>query len=401
MNPNNRPKPNRDKSRNARPVGRTSPEQGKQAKVSKLDPRLLVKTASPSSKTDFKSETTFSDLPIGAQLKKNLTLKGYTTLTKIQDQSLLPLLEKRDLMGISNTGSGKTCAFLIPIIEHALANPHDFKALIVTPTRELALQIEEEFKSLTKGMNLRSATFIGGTNINSDEKSLHRHPQIIVGTPGRLLDLYGRRLLKLNMVKTLVLDEFDRMLDMGFVNDVKKLVAPMNQRSQTMLFSATLDPDQSVLIKSLLNNPVEVKVNSGGNSSENVDQEIVHLKDGQDKFTVLQNMFQSAELERVIIFTETKRLADRLSKKLNQAGIQSGLIHGNKSQNFRNRTIEEFKNGTTRVLVATDVAARGIDVADVTHVINYQLPMSMDSYIHRIGRTGRAGKAGRAITFVN
>jgi|TARA_R100000406_G_scaffold32428_1_gene21238 ATP-dependent RNA helicase RhlE len=168
-----------------------------------------------------------------------------------------------------------------------------------------------------------------------------------------------------------------------------------------MLFSATLDPDQSVLIKSLLNNPVEVKVNSGGNSSENVDQEIVHLKDGQDKFTVLQNMFQSAELERVIIFTETKRLADRLSKKLNQAGIQSGLIHGNKSQNFRNRTIEEFKNGTTRVLVATDVAARGIDVADVTHVINYQLPMSMDSYIHRIGRTGRAGKAGRAITFVN
>merc|ERR1712000_467770 len=154
MNPNNRPKPNRDKSRNARPVGRTSPKQGKQAKVSKLDPRLLVKTASPSSKTDFKSETTFSDLPIGAPLKKNLTLKGYTTLTKIQDQSLLPLLEKRDLMGISNTGSGKTCAFLIPIIEHALANPHDFKALIVTPTRELALQIEEGFKSLTKGMNL-------------------------------------------------------------------------------------------------------------------------------------------------------------------------------------------------------------------------------------------------------
>jgi ATP-dependent RNA helicase RhlE len=175
----------------------------------------------------------------------------------------------------------------------------------------------------------------------------------------------------------------------------------MTKRKQTMLFSATLEPTQKNLIDGLLKDPVEVKVNSGGTTSENVDQEIIHVPDGKDKFDVLSGLFKNDQLGRVIIFMETKRLADRIAKKLNQVGVKSGLIHGNKSQNFRNRTIEEFKNGTTRVLVATDVAARGIDVADVSHVINYQLPMSMDSYIHRIGRTGRAGKTGTAITFVN
>ncbi|WP_051315973.1 DEAD/DEAH box helicase [Algoriphagus vanfongensis] len=392
---------NRGKSNSSRPAKDRRSSAKKAPKVSKLNPELLVKEASGSGVVELKSTTLFSTLDISGVLKKNVEAKGYTTMTKIQEQSIEPLLQGRDLMGISNTGSGKTCAFLIPIIEQALAEPKDFKALIVAPTRELALQIEEEFQSLTKGLRLTSATFIGGTNINTDEKKLHRHPQIVVGTPGRLLDLYSRRLLKLQWMKVLVLDEFDRMLDMGFVNDVKKLVAPMKQRRQTMLFSATLDPDQETLIKSLLKNPVEVKVNSGGHASDNVNQEVIYLKDGEDKFAVLQGLFQNPDLEKVILFTETKRLADRVCKKLNQSGIASGLIHGNKSQNFRNRMIGEFKEGKTRVLVATDVAARGIDVADVTHVINYQLPMSMDSYIHRIGRTGRAGKTGHAITFAN
>jgi ATP-dependent RNA helicase RhlE len=222
-----------------------------------------------------------------------------------------------------------------------------------------------------------------------------------VGTPGRLLDLADRRLLKLNQVKTLVLDEFDRMLDMGFVNDVKKLVGAMTQRNQTMLFSATLEVSQKSLINSLLKNPVEVKINSGITTNENIEQGIIRVPEGKDKFIMLADLFQDRSLDKVIIFTETKRLADRLSKKLNESGVKSGLIHGNKSQNFRNKTIEQFKSGQTRVLVATDVAARGIDVADVSHVINYQLPMTMDSYIHRIGRTGRAGKTGHAITFVN
>jgi ATP-dependent RNA helicase RhlE len=396
MNTNNRhssSNPKRKASAVTRPV--------QKKKESTLDARLLVKKAQPSGQAGFRSETPFTKLNLQPTLLKNLKDKGYESMTNIQEQSIFPLMDGRDLLGISNTGSGKTGAFLIPIIEHAKADQNNFTALIVTPTRELALQIEEEFKTLSKGMNLYSASFIGGTNINSDFKSLNRKLHVIVGTPGRLLDLYDRKLLKLNQVHTLVLDEFDRMLDMGFVHDVKKLVNAMTKRNQTMLFSATLEPSQKALIDGLLNDPVVVKINTGGTTSENVDQETIRVPEGKDKFEILASLFQDKTMDRVIIFTETKRLADRLSKKLNETGIKSGLIHGNKSQNFRNKTIEEFKNGTTRVLVATDVAARGIDVADVTHVINYQLPMSMDSYIHRIGRTGRAGKTGRAITFVN
>lgn len=398
MNTNNR-------HSSSNPKRKLSPSPGprpvQKKKESTLDAKLLVKKAQPSGQAGFRSETPFTKLNLQPTLLKNLKDKGYESMTNIQEQSIFPLMDGRDLLGISNTGSGKTGAFLIPIIEHAKSDQNNFTALIVTPTRELALQIEEEFKTLSKGMNLYSASFIGGTNINSDFKSLNRKLHVIVGTPGRLLDLYDRKLLKLNQVNTLVLDEFDRMLDMGFVHDVKKLVNAMTKRQQTMLFSATLEPSQKALIDGLLNDPVVVKINTGGTTSENVDQETIRVPEGKDKFEILASLFQDKTMDRVIIFTETKRLADRLSKKLNETGIKSGLIHGNKSQNFRNKTIEEFKNGTTRVLVATDVAARGIDVADVTHVINYQLPMSMDSYIHRIGRTGRAGKTGRAITFVN
>ncbi|MBN3583201.1 DEAD/DEAH box helicase [Algoriphagus aestuarii] len=392
---------NRNTKPSAGPRPNRGPRQAQKKKESTLDPNLLIKKAKPTGQKGFQSKTSFASLNIAKGVLKNLEAKGYVNMTNIQEQSIEALLQGRDLLGISNTGSGKTSAFLIPIIEHALQDPRQFTALIVTPTRELALQIEEEFKSLSKGMNLHSATFIGGTNINTDMKMLGRKLHVIVGTPGRLLDLHDRRLLKLNQVKTLVLDEFDRMLDMGFVNDVKKLVGAMSQRQQTMLFSATLEASQKNLINSLLDNPVEVKINSGVTTNENIEQGIIRVPEGKDKFIMLEDLFKDRALEKVIIFTETKRLADRLSKKLNQAGVKSGLIHGNKSQNFRNKTIEQFKSGETRVLVATDVAARGIDVADVSHVINYQLPMTMDSYIHRIGRTGRAGKTGHAITFVN
>ena len=370
-------------------------------KESTLDPRLFVKKAQPSGQEGFRTEKTFADLGLTAKLLQNILAKGYQTLTNIQEQSILPLLQGRDMMAISKTGSGKTAAFLIPIIEHALKDPSNYTALVVTPTRELALQIEEEFKSLTLGMPLYSATFIGGTNINSDHQKLQRKLQVIVGTPGRLLDLSDRRELDLRKVNTLVLDEFDRMLDMGFVLDVNKLVNRIGKRDQTLLFSATLEPGQKKLIDGLLSNPLEVKVAGGGSTNENIEQQTIRVLEGQDKFDVLAELFENPELEKVILFTETKRLADRLAKKLVQAGINAGQIHGDKSQNFRNRMIDEFKSGDIRVLVATDVAARGIDVADVSHVINYQLPMTMDAYIHRIGRTGRAGKVGYAITFVN
>jgi ATP-dependent RNA helicase RhlE len=396
MNPSTR---NTKPSQSHRPT--VDRRQVKKKKESTLDPLLFVKKAKPSGQAGFRTQRTFSEFSLNPKIKQNLEAKGYETLTTIQDQSLHALLEGRDILAISKTGSGKTAAFLIPIIEHAMKDPRNYTALIVTPTRELALQIEEEFKSLTIGMPLHSATFIGGTNINSDFRQLERKLQVIVGTPGRLLDLADRKLLRLNLVNTLVLDEFDRMLDMGFVNDVKKLVNSIGKRDQTMLFSATLEPSQKSLIQGLLNNPVEVKVDSGASTNENIEQEIVKVPMGQEKMDVLESILKSPAMEKVIIFTETKRLADKIAKRLNQSGIRSGLIHGNKSQNHRNNTIEEFKNGTTRVLVATDVAARGIDVADVTHVINYQLPMTMDAYIHRIGRTGRAGKTGHAITFVN
>jgi len=396
---------NNTRNRNTKPSSLSRPNRGprqvQKKKESTLDPNLLIKKARPTGQQGFQSKTSFSSLNLAKGVLKNLEAKGYENMTNIQEQSVAALLDGRDLLGISNTGSGKTGAFLIPIIEHALQDSRQFTALIVTPTRELALQIEEEFKSLSKGMNLHSATFIGGTNINMDMRALSKKLHVIVGTPGRLLDLADRRLLKLNQVKTLVLDEFDRMLDMGFVNDVKKLVGAMTQRNQTMLFSATLEVSQKSLINSLLKNPVEVKINSGITTNENIEQGIIRVPEGKDKFIMLADLFQDRSLDKVIIFTETKRLADRLSKKLNESGVKSGLIHGNKSQNFRNKTIEQFKSGQTRVLVATDVAARGIDVADVSHVINYQLPMTMDSYIHRIGRTGRAGKTGHAITFVN
>ena len=368
---------------------------------SSLDPRLFEKKAKPSGQEGFRTNKSFEDLSLSPKLLQNILNKGYQTLTTIQEQSILPLMDGRDMMAISKTGSGKTAAFLIPIIEHALKDPSNYSALIVTPTRELALQIEEEFKSLTQGLHLYSATFIGGTNINSDPLKLARKLQVIVGTPGRLLDLSDRKVLDLRKINTLVLDEFDRMLDMGFVLDVNKLVNRIGKREQTLLFSATLEPNQKKLIDGLLNNPIEVKVDSGSGTNENIEQTTIRVPEGQDKFDLLAELFLNPELEKVILFTETKRLADRLAKKLNQSGIKAGQIHGDKSQNFRNRMIEEFKVGDIRVLVATDVAARGIDVADVSHVINYQLPMTMDAYIHRIGRTGRAGKVGHAITFVN
>lgn len=391
----------KNKFSSANPRGGNKDRRQVKKKESTLDPWLFVKKAKPSGQEGFRTEKSFSDLGLNQKLLQNIQAKGYQTQTTIQEQSIEQLLRGRDMMAISKTGSGKTAAFLIPIIEHALKDSRNFTALVVTPTRELALQIEEEFKSLTLGMGLNSATFIGGTNINSDVDKFKRKLHVIVGTPGRLLDLSDRKNLDLSKINTLVLDEFDRMLDMGFVLDVTKLVNRIGKRDQTLLFSATLEPAQRKLIDGLLTNPLEVNVAQGSTTNENIEQQTIYIQEGQDKFEVLYNLFSNPSLEKVILFTETKRLADRLAKKLIQVGIKAGQIHGDKSQNFRNRMIEEFKTGEIRVLVATDVAARGIDVADVSHVINYQLPMTMDAYIHRIGRTGRAGKVGHAITFIN
>ncbi len=374
--------------------------QSRGQKKSNLNPALLVKKATEVALKNYESDRRIEDLPISPNLIECLISKGFRKPTEIQDRTLEALLEKRDLLGIAQTGTGKTGAFLVPIIEQLLDHKQKNFALVMVPTRELATQVEEEFQSMAKGLGIYSACYIGGTNINKDINSLKRAKHVIIGTPGRLLDLHNRKSLNFGSFNTLVLDEFDRMLDMGFVHDVKRIIGAMHKRKHTLLFSATLDKTQEELIVDILHNPITVKVSSGDTTGDHIDQDIIRLKQGEDKFNVLQNMLSNNEFQKVLLFEETKHKANRLCGKLNKVGISADQIHGNKSQNARQRALNSFKQGKVRVLVATDVAARGIDVSDVTHVINYQVPMTFDSYIHRIGRTGRAGKTGKAFTFV-
>jgi len=369
-------------------------------KVSQLDPAKLVKKSTGTTIKLYVSDRNFSQLDLHQTLAKNIANKGYQTPSEIQDKCIDQLISGNNMVGIAATGTGKTGAFLIPII-HQMLSHGKVTALVVVPTRELAQQVYAEFRSLTHGTYLKAACFIGGTSVGKDEALARKQINLIVGTPGRLNDLIERRALNIGSIPTLVLDEFDRMLDMGFIRDIQKLVSGMNSRKQTMLFSATLDPSQERLIKQITPTAIRVNVTSGTKSSDNVDQNIIRVKHNENKFEVLYNLVSEASFEKVLLFAETKRGVDKLSKQLKNSGISSDVIHGNKSQNYRTRAIEHFKSGRTKILVATDVAARGIDIKGVTHVINYQMPQTMDSYIHRIGRTGRADATGVAYTFVN
>lgn len=390
----------------SRPITKSRPKPNvakpaKKQKKSTIDLNRLVARAEPSSYEPYVSSRTINELPIHPALVACLLRKGFTKPTEIQDRTLEALLNKRDLLGIAQTGTGKTAAFLVPIINTLLATKTKNFALVVVPTRELALQVEEEFKTMSKGLGIFSASYIGGTNINKDLQNLRRQSHIVIGTPGRILDLVNRKALDLREFNTLVLDEFDRMLDMGFVRDVKRILQGMHNRKHTLLFSATLDKNQEQLIAEILNNPVTVKVTTGDAAATHIDQDVIRITSGEDKFKVLHEMLVQSEYEKVLLFEETKFRVKRLCQRLNQAGIRANDIHGNKSQSARQSALMEFKQGRIKVLVATDVAARGIDVSDVTHVINYQVPQTFDSYIHRIGRTGRAGKTGKAFTFVD
>jgi len=375
--------------------------QGGGRKFSTLDPQMFIKKAVASKEVKYEASRTFEDMPISRSLLTSLTKKGFSHPTEIQDKTYETLMEGHDLMGLAQTGTGKTGAFLIPIIEKLLQNNQRSYALVVVPTRELALQVEEEFRDMTQTCNLTTASFIGGTSVNMDEKKLRKPLNVIIGTPGRLLDLHSRGKLNLRYVNTLVLDEFDRMLDMGFAKDVQRIINELRSRKQTMLFSATLLGSQQKMIDEILRNPVEVRVSSGETSGDQIEQDIVRLNPGEDKFKKLVDMLNSEEFSRVILFDETKHKVNRLCGKLNKVGIKADQIQGNKSQNARQRALNSFKKGQIQVLVATDVAARGIDVEDVSHVINYERPVTFESYIHRIGRTGRAGNLGKAFTFVD
>ena len=370
-------------------------------KASTLDPGLFIKKAVHTQEETYTPSRRIIDLPVDKRLIANLTKKGYSLPTEIQDKTLEAILGGKDLLGIAQTGTGKTGAFLVPLVNRLLGSRPGFQILVVVPTRELAVQVEQEFRSITKDLGLYSACFIGGTSVNKDIQTLRRPCHIVIGTPGRLMDLASQKALNFRQFTGLVLDEFDRLLDMGFSRDIQRIIQAMVNRRQTVLFSATEEKSQRSLIREILNQPVEVRVSAGNVAADRIDQEIVRVREGENKLEVLLAMVSEEGFQKVLVFADTKRWVKKVCQKLQQAGIKADEIHSNKSQNYRLKALNDFRNGKTRVLIATDVAARGLDITEVTHVINYQQPKNFDSYIHRIGRTGRAGKAGKAYTFID
>ncbi len=345
----------------------------------------------------FKAEHLFSDFNINEKLKQVIIDRGYSTPTPIQDKIIPHILFGKDVVGIANTGTGKTAAFLIPLIDKVLRDSRE-NILIMAPTRELAIQIQAELDSFTPNMNIFSVCAVGGVSLYKQISELKYKNNFIIGTPGRIKDLVEQGKIRLNTFNTIVLDEADRMLDMGFVNDMKFLMAKMPENRHTLFFSATLSPEIEKLISSFLKDEVRISVKVQ-DSSKNVDQDVVRIG-SKAKIDVLHDLLIQEEFKKVIIFGKTKHGVERLSVELEKRGFKSVSIHGNKNHTNRQRSLKMFKENNTQVLVATDVAARGLDINDVTHVINYDLPATYDDYVHRIGRTGRAGKVGKALTFV-
>lgn len=340
----------------------------------------------------------FGDFAIADRLKENIVRKGYIIPTAIQDQSIPPGLKGHDIIGIANTGEGKTAAFLIPLINKMLHHPHE-KVLVVVPTRELALQIDEEFMGFSRGLGIYSVLLVGGVSINMQIERLRRGVRMVIGTPGRLKDLIERNELDLGGFHNLVLDEADRMLDMGFILDIKYLIARLPKERHTLFFSATFSREIEELAKTLLKDPIRISVKKRDTAS-NVEQDVVRVKDRTQKFDRLCELLKQPEFGKVLVFGRTKHGVERLGQVLSREGFLAASIHGNKSQPQRQRALKDFKDEKIQVLVATDVAARGLDIPNVSHVINYDVPGTYDDYVHRIGRTGRAGKKGIALTFV-
>jgi len=346
----------------------------------------------------FIPEHAFEDFLIEDKLKKNIARKGYTAPTSIQDRTIPHILKGQDVVGIANTGTGKTAAFLIPLINKMLRNPNE-SALVVVPTRELANQISDELKGFASGTGLFSTVCVGGIPIGPQLRELRHKNHFIIGTPGRLKDLIERRALDLSQTHSVVLDEADRMLDMGFLPDMKLLMSKMPIERHTLFFSATMSKEIEKLIHEFLREPVKISVKTR-DTAKNVDQDIVKMKAGEDKLLALESLLKKSDFNKVLIFGRTKHGVERLAKTLLTRGFKADSIHGDKNQAQRQRALDRFKKDELQILVATDVAARGLDIPLVSHVINYDLPATYDDYIHRIGRTGRAGASGKALTFV-
>lgn len=346
---------------------------------------------------------TFTDLKLIKPLILALDKVGYTNPTPIQQQSIPAILEGRDIFGCAQTGTGKTAAFALPILQLLDSKKENnksraIKALILAPTRELALQISDSFKDYGYNLRLSHTTVFGGVSQLAQTKALRAGIDILIATPGRLLDLMNQGFIKLDQVEYFVLDEADRMLDMGFINDMKKVIAKLPSKRQTLFFSATSSPDIMKLANTILKNPLQVAVTPVSSTATLVQQSVFYVK-RENKRSLLKHVLKNNDIEHVLVFTRTKRGADKVAKDLNKDGINAEAIHGNKSQGARERALRGFKNGSIRVLVATDIASRGIDVDKLSHVINYEIPEVAETYVHRIGRTGRAGASGTALSF--
>ncbi|MEX2144796.1 MAG: DEAD/DEAH box helicase [Candidatus Spechtbacterales bacterium] len=348
--------------------------------------------------TSFIPEHSFDDFNINANLKNAILKKGYETPTPIQDEMIPHILNGKDVVGIANTGTGKTAAFLIPLINKVLNNPSE-KIIIVAPTRELANQIHQELRAFVSGMNVFSVCCVGGTSIVPQMRSLSRKNNFVIGTPGRLKDLIERKKLNLHEINTIVLDEADTMLDMGFIHDMRYLVAKMPAVHHTLFFSATLSKEIEKLISAFLNDPIHISLKTR-DTAHNIEQDIIKMRAGEQKIEILHKLLIQPDFNKVLIFGRTKHGVEKLSRDLFKKGFSAESIHGNKNYNQRQRALATFKENKLQILVATDVAARGLDIPNVSHVINYDMPGTYEDYIHRVGRTGRWGKKGKALTFV-
>ncbi|XDD51380.1 DEAD/DEAH box helicase [Leptospira sp. WS92.C1] len=344
----------------------------------------------------------FSDLPLAPPIQRSIQDVGYSKPTPIQIQAIPPLLEGHDLLGCAQTGTGKTAAFALPILHRLFINqrkasPKQARVLVLTPTRELAIQVHDSFKVYGQHLKLKTAVIFGGVGQSPQVKSLSTGVDVLVATPGRLVDLIDQRFLSLSELEVFVLDEADRMLDMGFIHSIRKIIAMLPKKRHNLFFSATMPPDIEKLAATILVKPVRIEVTPVSSTVELIRQSVLFV-DSDKKKDLLKSLFKNPDLKRVIVFTKTKHGANKVSELLGKDGISVDVIHGNKSQSARQRALEDFRAGKIRALIATDIAARGIDIDDISHVINFEIPNIPESYVHRIGRTARAGTRGVAIS---
>ena len=361
--------------------------------------QLAEKSKEIENETVYIPQYRFGDFPISDLLKKNINDKNYLSPLPIQDKCIPEILKGQDVIGIANTGTDKTAAFLIPLVDK-IYNDRTQKVIIITPTRELATQINDELRSFAKGMNIGSAICIGGVNIDRQKNDIRRNPNFVIGTPGRIRDLIHERSLFLSQFNNIVLDEADRMVDIGFINDIKFFISLLSPNRQSLFFSATVSGKVQEIIKGFVRNPVTISSVVQKDSRDNIDQNLIKVESRETKTDQLHDLLIQEGFDKVLIFGRTKHGIQKLTDELIRRGFKAGVIHGNKRQSQRQKVLEQFKRNEINILLATDIASRGLDITGISHVINYDIPATFEDYIHRIGRTGRVNNKGSAITFI-